>query len=420
MTSTAAIQRRYLILLALRWLPVGFISPLLVLILTRNLTLSEAGPLLAVYGMTTAVLELPTGGLADAIGRRPVLLVSSVFSVGLLATLIAFDSFWALAAGMFMGGVARALDSGPLESWFVDRSRAIDPGLDLRDGLARGGVVDGLALALGAIIGGYLPELFAGRLVVSVWVAVGFQALHFGFVLMLMSEDRRSRAGTGRAPGTTIRTITDAMRLANRSSALRRLLVSGATIGVALVAIETLWQPQFIALLEASSFAGFGGRGSGGTTFLGLLLASAFAGAAAGSAFAPRFSRFAEQRLSPQMVGQGLSALALGGLALATLTPLASALFISFYFLTGMVAPLRHDMLHEEVSEEHRSTMLSAESLVFQTGGFLAALTLPLLADREGIPMAWLVAAGVVMAGSLLYPHRRRHAEPNSGQSQPS
>lgn len=402
--SPAVIQRRYLVLQALRWLPVGFIAPLLILILTRGLSLTQVGPLLAIYSITTAVLELPTGGLADALGRRPVLVVSSLTSVAFFALLLSSTDFFVLAIAMFIGGVSRALDSGPLESWFVDRSKAADPGVDLRVGLSRGGAVDGTALAAGSIVGGVLPEIFDGRLRVSVAVALAFQVVHLGATLVLMDEQRRpDRAGLGGSLAAVPAAVTGGLVLATRHAAVRRLLGGAATIGVALVALETLWQPRFIDLLE---------RDSGGTAFLGVLLALAFGGGAAGSAVAPRFARLIERRLrAPATVVQLGGALALVGLALVTWTPLAAALFVLFYASNGAAAPLRDELMHEHVPSDRRSTMVSAESLVFQGGGLVAAVTLPALADARGVPAAWLIGGGVLAVGALFYRRvpRRRH-----------
>ena len=408
--STGAIQRRFLVLLALRWLPVGLIAPLLVLILTRDLTLTQVGPLLAIYSITTAVLELPTGGLADAIGRRPVLLLSSLAAIAFFALLLISSAYAALAVAMLVGGVSRALDSGPLESWFVDRSRAVEPSVDLRVGLARGGAVDGVALALGSIIGGLLPQAFDDRLLVSVAVALVVQVVHLAAVFVLMDEDRRGdRSGAVGALATIPATVMAGIRLATRYQPVRRLLLGAATIGVALVALESLWQPRFVDLLGDD----------GGTAFLGVLLALAFAGGAAGSAAAPRLARSVERRgQASAAVGQLAGAASLAALALMTSTTLAALLFVLFFVFNGAAAPLRDDLMHEHVTSDRRATMVSAESLVFQGGGFVAALTFPALADAHGIPIVWLVGSLILAAGALSYTGVPRRSGAGAGPGQ--
>ncbi len=412
--SAEAVERRFLVLQGLRWLPVGFVAPLLVLILTRELSLTQAGPLMAIYSITTVLMELPTGGLADALGRRPVLMLSSLANIAFFALLLVSSSFAVLAVALFVAGLGRALDSGPLESWFVDQSKRIDPDIDLRRGLSRAGAVDGTALAIGAVVGGLLPHLLGQRLLASVVASLVFQVLHLVAVTLLLDEDREADATTS-AEATTMTptpaseptevvaglgaTIGAALRMATRQRQVRRLLLGALTIGVALVAIETLWQPRFVALLNS----GDGGSGAN-TVFLGVLLATAFVGGAVGSGVAPRLAGRLERWTSASATAaQLLGALALLALALVSWPPLAAVLFVAFYAFNGAAAPLRDELLHEQIPSETRSTILSAESLAFQAGGFAAALTLPALADAAGISLAWIVAGAILAVGALLY-----------------
>ncbi|MEI2642629.1 MAG: MFS transporter [Candidatus Nanopelagicales bacterium] len=71
--------RRLVVLSALRWVPAGLVIPVLVLMLgARGLSLAQTGQMMALYSVVTLSLELPTGGLADAWGRRPVIVASAV------------------------------------------------------------------------------------------------------------------------------------------------------------------------------------------------------------------------------------------------------------------------------------------------------------------------------------------------------
>jgi hypothetical protein len=69
--TAAAAQRRLLLLSATRWLPVGLTIGLTTLLMVeREMSLSEIGLIFATQGFVVLALELPTGGLADALGRR--------------------------------------------------------------------------------------------------------------------------------------------------------------------------------------------------------------------------------------------------------------------------------------------------------------------------------------------------------------
>lgn len=63
---------------ALRRFPTGLLIPALVLILLdRGFTLTQIGLIASVQGPVVLLLELLTGALADAVGRRPVLLIAT-------------------------------------------------------------------------------------------------------------------------------------------------------------------------------------------------------------------------------------------------------------------------------------------------------------------------------------------------------
>jgi DNA-binding transcriptional ArsR family regulator len=65
--------RRYTLLSFLQWLPVGLMMvPMVLLLLERGFSLGEVAAIAGVSAVAVALLELPTGGLADAVGRRPV------------------------------------------------------------------------------------------------------------------------------------------------------------------------------------------------------------------------------------------------------------------------------------------------------------------------------------------------------------
>jgi MFS family permease len=155
-----SLRRRYLLLLALRWFPVGLLIPIgVLLMLSRGLSLTEIGIAFSVQGLVVLALELPTGGLSDSLGRRPVLILASLVGLLSLAILYLADSLAMFAAAMFLQGVFRALDSGPLEAWYVDATLAVDPDARIEAGLGAGGTVLSIAIGGGALVSGGLVAL---------------------------------------------------------------------------------------------------------------------------------------------------------------------------------------------------------------------------------------------------------------------
>lgn len=394
--GATALRRRYVLLTGLRWLPVGFTTPLLVLLqLSRGLTLGQVGITMACFGATTALLELPTGGLADAVGRRPVLVASSVLGIVVFGLMLVADGLGLWIAIKLLAGAARALDSGPLEAWYVDEVRRLDPGADIRHGLSRGHAVEGVGLGSSAVAGGLLPVAFGGSFNAAVVAALAAQCLHLAGLLVLMTEHRTfDRGALARATLQVPAVIRAGLAVGMGRGPVSWLLCGSAVWGVALVGIELLWQPRFTDLLGTRSETGP----------LGFLMAGAFLAAAAGSAMAPRLALLVGGGTSHSAMACTLAQAAVYmALAAAGSFAMAAPAFVIVYLLNGARGPFHHELLHEHVAAEQRTTMLSAASLSLMAGGLVTSLTLPALEGVAGIPWTWALVAAVLATSSLLY-----------------
>ena len=110
MQNIRQVQRTYYLIISLFWLAVALPSAIGVLILqSRGMTLAQIGVLLGAYSLTIVLLEVPTGGLADTIGRKQVaILAYACTALGVLAYLFAFSFVGFLLAFIF-NGIGRAL-----------------------------------------------------------------------------------------------------------------------------------------------------------------------------------------------------------------------------------------------------------------------------------------------------------------------
>lgn len=76
--TAARARRTFVLLTCTRWIPVGLtIGVAMLLPLERGMSLTQIGVFFAMQGFVVLGLELPTGGFADAVGRRPVLVASA-------------------------------------------------------------------------------------------------------------------------------------------------------------------------------------------------------------------------------------------------------------------------------------------------------------------------------------------------------
>jgi len=397
--TAGGLTRRFVILRALRWLPVGLVLPFLVITPeARGLSLGAIGAVFAVHSAVAIVLEVPSGALADLAGRRRVLLAGAALTAVSLLIFAAAESVAAFAASAALLAAGRALISGSLEAWYVDSLRLLDPTAPLTHGLSRGATAEAVAMAMGSLVAGGLVTLagpghggggaFSGYGIAAIAGAVA--AVGYLVAVAVLVDERGQRA---RAPGQSapVRQRASEIFATARdefmgSVAVRVVIVTGVALGMSFTAVELLWQPRLAHLLSNPD--------AHGVAFGALAAASMFA-AAAGAALSPRLRRRAGLRTGY------LLALALGAACVALLgAPGTVALFAPVYLLAylgmGLTDPMHFELLNDAVGPTARATLISAESLATQGGALVANLAVGALASAHGSAFVW------ALAGTLL------------------
>lgn len=404
--TVSAAGHRYVFLTALRWLPTGITVPVTVILASsRGLSAADIGLVFATYSLVCLLLELPTGGLADAIGRRPVLVLSAVLQIASMLSLALAHDLLGFALAMALNGVARALDSGPLESWYVDAVFHLDETADVTTGLSRAGVANGGGLALGAVIGGLAPSLAAriggngNVLVVPFLVAAAIEVGYLVAVLVLVVRftpaSGRSVAGEIRTGvGTVPAIIRDTLRVSARDRVLRRLLMITFLIGTVLSMLELIGPLRFTQL---------SGSRTDGTAVFGVVMAVSFAAAGLGAGLATLARRAAGGSAArANVVVFALCAVAVTAVALAPGTALAGVAYAFFYLFNGAGWPLRQQLMHSQVTAERRSTTVSANSFAFMIGAVTGSLLLPRLAEAASLTVALHAGAAPLLLAGLI------------------
>ncbi|MFG1953275.1 MFS transporter [Micromonospora sp. NPDC048830] len=398
--SVRQVRFRYLTLYGLRWLPTGLLIPVMILLMQeRGLSLSQMGLAFTAQGLVVLVLELPTGGLADALGRKPVLVAAWALCLVSLAVFAVADSFWLFFLVWALQGVYRALDSGPLESWYVDATLAADPDAEYERGLGWAGTVIGLAIGAGALLGGGLVALGpvgpVSALTLPVLVAIALQAAALVALLVLMVEVRPAQgAGALRA------SMVEAPRMVGQAVGLLRR----SRVLLALVAVELFWGFGMVTFesLVAVRLADVIGDADRAAALLGPAGSAAWLANAAGAALTPLLLRRlgAAPAAALMRVLQGATVVGMGLLAGPVGVLVA---YLACYTVHGASNPLHMGLLHRQVDGPYRTSVLSLNSMMAAPASALGAVVLTALADRSGVSTAMLVGGVVLALAAPLY-----------------
>ncbi|SCL25006.1 Predicted arabinose efflux permease, MFS family [Micromonospora rhizosphaerae] len=398
--SVRQVRFRYLTLYGLRWLPAGLMIPVMILLMQeRGLSLSQIGLVGTAQGLIVLALELPTGGLADALGRKPVLAAAWMVCLISLGIFAVADSFWLFFLSWALQGVYRALDSGPLESWYVDATLAADPEAEYERGLGFAGTVIGVAIGAGALLSGGLVALGpvgpVSALTLPLLVAIALQVVALIALLVLLVETRSAkgaralRASVVEAP----RMVGQAVGLLRRSRVLLALVAVELFWGFGMVTFESLLPVRLAEVIGDADRA---------AALLGPAGSAAWLANAAGAALTPLLLRWlgAAPSAALMRILQGGTVVGMGLLAGPVGVIVA---YLACYTVHGASNPLHMGLLHRQVDGPYRTSVISLNSMMAQPAGALGGVVLTALADRTSISTAMLVGAVVLAVAAPLY-----------------
>jgi len=388
MPTPRSIQRTYLILMLGNTLAASFIWGInTIFLLDAGLSNAEAFAANAFFTAGMVLFEIPTGIVADTIGRRVSYLLGTVtltISTALYVLLWQTEApFWEWAGASVFLGLGFTFFSGAVEAWLVDALAATGFDGDLETVFGRGQIVSGVAMLVGSVAGGLIAQ--ATSLGVPFLVRAGVLAVMFVVAFRLM-HDVGFTPERGRRPLAEMRRIAgDSVEYGWRVPAIKWMMVAALfSGGVGIYAFYAL-QPYLLELYgdpTAYSIAG--------------LVAAIVAGAQIlGGIAAPRIRRLFTRRTSALLI---ISALGVGALTLIGLIEsfvAVIALIVVWGLLFAASTPIRQAYMNGMIPSRQRATILSFDSLMSSTGGVWAQPALGRAADAWGYAPSYLLSAGI-------------------------
>jgi MFS family permease len=404
MPTPRSIQRTYLLLLLGNTLAASLIWGInTIFLLDAGLSNLEAFAANAFFTAGMVVFEVPTGIVADTVGRRMSYLLGTLTLAGssLLYVLLwqIEGPFWAWALVSLLLGLGFTFFSGAVEAWLVDALTATGFTGALESVFGRGQVVTGVGMLTGSAAGGFIaqqaslgvPFVLRG-LILIVMFAAAFRLMHdVGFT-----------PEKGGRPLAEMRKIASAsIEYGWRVPAVKWLMVEALfTGGVGIYAFYAL-QPYLLELYgdpEAYQIAG--------------LAAAIVAGAQILGGVAAPLIRALFHRRTTALIGMaGISAVTLGLVGTIENFWAVIGLTVVWGLLFAASMPIRQTYLNGLIPSRQRATILSFDSMMSSTGGVWTQPVLGRAADAWGYAPTYLMSAGIsVLALPFLALSRRQNA----------
>ena len=406
MVSTAlgdrtSIVRTYMVLSGLYTLSASLIWGVNTLfLLDAGLSIGNVFVVNAVFSGGMVLFEIPTGVVADTLGRR----VSYLLSVAVLGiTTVLYlliaqggSNVWLFAAVSGFMGLGFTFYSGALEAWLVDALATVDADTALDHVFARGQQVTGVAMLVGTTSGGFLGQI---DLAIPFIVRVGLLAVLFVGSARLMREVgfEPKELALHDIPSAMLVQAQTGTAYGWRQRGLRGLMLAGMARGAFIGWGFYAAQPYFLELLDRDAI-----------WVAGLITAAMPLSTIAGNQVVDVLSRRCQRRSTLLLGGSVTASVAAVVVGLTDSFWVAVPSFLLITFSLGIMTPVRQAYVHASIPSEHRATVISFDAMVAAIGGVGGQLALGRIADRRSFSAGYIVGGLItVLALPALWAVRR-------------
>lgn len=402
--ASRAVQRTYLVVLLFNTLAASLIWGINTLfLLDAGLSNMEAFAANAFFTAGFVLFEIPTGVIADLRGRKlSYLLGVMTLAISTLIYLFMWRvsaPFWAWALSSLLLGLGFTFFSGAVEAWLVDALAYTGFKDKLETVLAKGEIVEGSAMLVGSVAGGFIAQMT--NLGVPYIVRAALLVLNFIFALILM-KDLGFKPSKGKRLTSEVKNILAGSikyGLGNRPVKWM-MLAAPFTGGVSIYAFYAM-QPYLLELYGDEKAYGVAG-----------LAAAIVAGAQIlGGLVVPYIGRIFRKRSSVILSAYLVSVVVLALVGLVPNFWVVVTLLVLWGLMFAAVTPVRQAYLNALIPSEQRATVLSFDSLLGSTGGVVIQPMLGKAADVWGYPVSYVFSAGFqTLAIPFAWLAKREHA----------
>ena len=354
----------------------------------------------AAFTLGNVLFEIPTGVVADTLGRRVSLLLclGTLFVTTLLYVAIARFGwgFWPFVWVSVFLGLGYTFYTGAVDAWLVDALKATGYTGPLEPVFARGQMTFGAAMLVGTLGGGLLGQLdLAAPYLVRAAVVVPL----FGLAWWGMPE-----------PGFTRRALT----LARVPAEMRRVFVEGMRYGLH----HPVVRPVMLASLVSMSFMIFGFYswqryfldllGREAVWVSGVIAALTSLTLIAGNALVTPLTRVLRTRTGLLIGSVVVQTAAIVLCGLLRNFYVVVALYLVYGIALGVLMPVKQGYLNAHIPSAQRATIISLDSFFANLGGVAGQTGWGWLARMRSIADAWVAGGAALILGVPLYWVARR------------
>ncbi len=357
----------------------------MIYLFTRGFSLIELGILEGVFHLTTFIMEIPTGIVADLWGRKLSRLLGRIFFLISLGIMFRSYSFTLQLIGFIITAIGYNLESGAGEALLYDSMKELGIEEQYKLTVGKNNFIDQTGGILSFLIGGYIAVQLS-----YTWVFVPSMIICLISILITYTmhepsitqheQIRLKKMGWIKAMG--VQTI-ESLKVVKERPKIAFLIFFSELIFMFLTSLffylQTYW------------------KSNGWDEFqIGMVLA----GSGLLSAIAGLTGHKIEKKIGEKgvlLIAPLLLIITLWGIAL---TPYAPFFFIITGLIDGLLYVAIQDYLNKMIPSERRATVLSFQSMIFSLYMIIFFPVVGFIGDKFGLQYSFM---GLAVIGTVMY-----------------
>ncbi len=361
----------------------------------------------AAFTAGMVVFEIPTGVVADTLGRRVslILCVATLLVATLLYVATAWFhwGFWPFMATSVLLGLGYTFYTGAVDAWLVDALKATGFTEPMEGVFAKGQMMFGAAMLAGTLSGGLLGQIDLA-LPYVVRAATFLPLLLLAWLGMTEIGYTPRALEWRRVPAELRRVFVEGLRFGLHHRVVRPVMLASLVNMSFMIFGFYSWQRYFLDLL-----------GRDLVWVSGLIAALLSLSMILGNALVRPLSRVIRTRtgvLAASTAVQAVAVIACGIIGLSA-APfrffVVVALYLAYGVALGTMGPVKQGYLNAHIPSAQRATIISLDALFADAGGVAGQSGWGYLAKMRSIGEAWMYSGLTVVLGVPLYWIARRN-----------
>ncbi len=371
-----------------------FIPVMILFLQFSRLNYTEIFILYAVESAVVFLMEIPSGILADRLGKKSILILARSFLIPAYILFWLTGSFLTFLIAMVFLGLNKAFKSGTHKAFIYDFLKQTDSKISPSEVFGKGKFWGRIGEAVSSLTGGFIAVKFGYNYVFLLALMPAVLNTFNAFTYIGIEEGHITNSSF--SPGIKEH-LKKALNEFSENPIVIKLILNSSLFMICAETIEIYFQPYMVNVEIPVSW-------------FGIIYTLIFIV----TAFGTRYAHLLEKKISRAALTNttgwiGFIPLLLLGLNINS--PFITILFFSIFFLRHIRRPAITTEINDNITSENRATILSTDSFIRSVIKMILLPILGYITEISSMYTSILILAGLILISQLFFriPEKANH-----------